>query len=123
MVYTEASIRETVRFVPLNPLGIPRRCVQDTVLRGYVIPKDTIVLAGVWTAHKDAKVFGDRVDEFLPERFLDERGNLKKKDPTFGFGAGNTGYCNVEFKRLLKIGFLQGKDCVLVKLSPDTTCS
>lgn len=88
MPYTEASIRESVRIIPLNPLGIPRRCMQDTILRGYFIPKDAIVLANVWTAHKDTKKFGNNVEQFMPERFLDENGNLLKKDYTMGFGAG-----------------------------------
>lgn len=37
--YTEAVIREILRITPINPFGIPRRCTQNTYLRGYFIPK------------------------------------------------------------------------------------
>jgi cytochrome P450 len=52
------------------------------------IPKDTIMLPCIWTAHKDKSVWGDNPEEFQPERFLDKDGNLLKKDNTLGFGAG-----------------------------------
>lgn len=39
MPYTEAAIREALRIKPINPLGIPRRCLVDTTLAGYSIPK------------------------------------------------------------------------------------
>lgn len=73
-----------------------------------MIPKDTIIIPDVWTAHRDPKVFGERVDEFVPERFLDEEGNLKRKDPTIGFGAGNTVSCNCKIAFNLK-SFLREK--------------
>lgn len=39
MPYIEASIREAIRILPLNPLGIPRRCTKDTTLGGFFVPK------------------------------------------------------------------------------------
>lgn len=39
MPYTEATIREVMRLDPLNPLGVPRKCTEDTHLGGYFIPK------------------------------------------------------------------------------------
>lgn len=44
MPYTEAVIRETLRIDPINPLSISRRCLQDTYLRGYFIPKVLLFL-------------------------------------------------------------------------------
>lgn len=37
---------------------------------------------------KDAKLWGPDVDEFKPERFLDENGNFKNDWWDFTFGTG-----------------------------------
>ena len=71
----------------MTPLGLPRRCVEDTTLGGYFIPKDTIMLPNLWTAHRDERVY-ENPDKFQPERFLDDHGNLIRKDTTVAFGAG-----------------------------------
>lgn len=49
--------------------------------------KDTLMLPCIWTAHKDKTIWSD-TEMFLPERFLDDKGNLLKKDYTLGFGNG-----------------------------------
>ncbi|XP_063909188.1 probable cytochrome P450 304a1 [Zophobas morio] len=110
MPYLEASIREAVRIFPLNPLSIPRRCVQDTYLGGYFIPENTIMIPCIWTAHKDERIW-ENPEEFKPERFLDEDGNLLKKDNTIGFGAGKRLCAGETFARhymfLIVASFLQ----------------
>ncbi|EEZ99196.1 cytochrome P450 304E1 [Tribolium castaneum] len=85
--YFEASIRENLRLMPVTPLGVTRRCVKDTMLGGHFIPKDSFVLANLWTAHRDPRIWDDP-EEFRPERFLDSDGKLLRKDYTIGFGAG-----------------------------------
>ncbi|XP_063909187.1 probable cytochrome P450 304a1 [Zophobas morio] len=85
--YFEATLREVLRLIPVTPLGLPRRCVEDTTLGGYFIPKDTIMLPNLWTAHRDERVY-ENPDKFQPERFLDDHGNLIRKDTTVAFGAG-----------------------------------
>ncbi|KAF2881533.1 hypothetical protein ILUMI_24636 [Ignelater luminosus] len=107
MPYTKAVIRETLRKDPINPLGIPRRCTQDTMLRGYFIPKDTIVLPHLWSAGHDPKIWKDPED-FKPERFLDTNGNLLKKDYTFGFGAGKRVCAGETFSRQVMFLFVSG---------------
>lgn len=73
--------------MPVTPLGVARKCVKDTMLGGYFIPKDTLMLANLWTAQRDPRIWKNP-DEYQPERFLDSEGNLLKKDYTIGFGAG-----------------------------------
>jgi cytochrome P450 len=88
MPYTEATLRETLRLETLAPSSVPHRAVKDTKLQGFNIPKDTIVLAGLHALHKNKHVWGDP-ENFRPERFLDEDGNLNlKKDFSLPFGAG-----------------------------------
>lgn len=46
-----------------------------------------MVLTNLWGMHHDADIWGDP-EVFRPERFLDCKGMLKKKDITLPFGAG-----------------------------------
>ncbi|XP_026470621.1 probable cytochrome P450 304a1 [Ctenocephalides felis] len=87
MPYTESCLRETMRIETLVPLNLPHRAQTDTSLNGYNIPKNTMVITNLWSIHHDSDIWGDP-EVFRPERFLDSRGLLKKKDITLPFGAG-----------------------------------
>lgn len=39
MPYTEAVIHEVMRFIDFSPLGAPRAVTEDTIFRGYTLPK------------------------------------------------------------------------------------
>lgn len=80
MPYTEATLREIMRFETLVPMSVPHRAMRDTTLAGFQIPKDTIVLAGIYALHNDEDIWKDP-ENFRPERFLDDDGklNLKKR--------------------------------------------
>lgn len=54
---------------------------------GYQIPADTMMVTNLYGMHMDEKLWGDP-ENFRPERFLDHRGNLKKKDYSLPFGLG-----------------------------------
>ncbi|KAK3908428.1 putative cytochrome P450 304a1 [Frankliniella fusca] len=84
--YTEAFLRETLRLTG-TPLAVTHRATEDSYFRGYYIPKNTFIVPNTWAAHRDPKVF-EKPDEFRPERFLQQNGQLKKKDPTLSFGLG-----------------------------------
>ena len=62
---------------------------RDTVLCGYAIPKDAIVIANLYSAHIDPK-YWPNPEMFKPERFLDVNGQLIRKDGLVPFGAGNS---------------------------------
>lgn len=86
--FTEATLREILRFETLVPSSVPHRATKDTTLSGYLIPKDTIVLPGLFALHNDEEVWGDP-KVFRPERFLNDDGTLDlKKDQSLPFGAG-----------------------------------
>lgn len=87
MPYTESVIREVLRKETLIPLGIPHRVTEDTTLRGYSIPRNTVVYTLLQGAHMDEKVWGDP-ENFRPERFISNTGTLVKKDFSIPFGAG-----------------------------------
>ena len=98
------------------PLSVIHRATEDTELNGYFIPKvssainlskthkiimdalvniqqwvflaqDTSMILNMWSFHNDPNFWGDP-EVFRPERFLDEKGQLLKKDYSLPFGAG-----------------------------------
>ncbi|XP_053691403.1 probable cytochrome P450 304a1 [Sabethes cyaneus] len=86
--YTEATLREGMRIDTLVPSGIGHLALEDTTLRGYNIPKGTILMLGLDAIHNQPEVWGDPLN-FRPERFLGHDGKLAlSKDISVPFGAG-----------------------------------
>ncbi len=73
--YTQATVLEIMRYVTVNPVGIPHVTLNDTEIQGLRIPKGTIVMATQWLLHHDPEFWGDPT-VFRPERFLDDSGIL-----------------------------------------------
>ncbi|KAJ7628751.1 cytochrome P450 [Roridomyces roridus] len=83
--YVECVMRETLRWNPIVPLGLPHMSVKDDVYGSYHIPAGSIIMVNIWSILRDPAVFPDPV-EFRPERFLN---NTRARDVTssvFGFG-------------------------------------
>ena len=87
MVYTEAVICEVLRKSSVVPLGILHRALEDETIDGYLIPKETTIIANIYGAHHDPQVWGDP-EIFRPERWIDSDGKLKKFDQLVAFSAG-----------------------------------
>lgn len=47
------------------------------------------MLANIWAVHNDPKLWGDP-QNFRPERFLNDKGQLEKPDYWIPFSAGNS---------------------------------
>ncbi|ODM87859.1 Methyl farnesoate epoxidase [Orchesella cincta] len=87
--YIEAIILETLRLSSIGPLGHPHRMLKDTIFHGYLLPKDVTVLAGLYTIHHDSKIWGENVNEFRPERFLnDDKTQVIHHEALLPFSAG-----------------------------------
>ncbi|KAI1785552.1 cytochrome P450 [Ganoderma leucocontextum] len=89
LVYLEAIIKETMRWMPSAPLGLTHCTREDEVINGYFIPAGTVLLANIWACLHDPVVYEDP-ETFRPERFLrDGKPNLDVEDPgVFSFGFG-----------------------------------
>ncbi|XP_007938960.1 cytochrome P450 2U1 [Orycteropus afer afer] len=87
MPYTEATIMEVQRLAVVVPLAIPHMTSEKTVLQGYTIPKGTVVIPNLWSVHRDPAIW-EKPDDFYPNRFLDEQGQLIKKETFIPFGIG-----------------------------------
>ncbi|XP_051940450.1 cytochrome P450 2U1 isoform X2 [Hippocampus zosterae] len=59
--------------------------VQD--FRGFTIPQGTVLLPNLWSVHRDPAVW-DQPESFRPQRFLDDEGQLAKKECFMPFGIG-----------------------------------
>ena len=60
---------------------------RDVELQGYVIPKGAVVLPNQETVLHDPAVWGDP-DTFRPERFIDDNGQLVRKEELVPFSMG-----------------------------------
>ncbi|KAK2451721.1 cytochrome P450 CYP736A12 [Trifolium repens] len=69
--YLSMVMKETFRLYPVGPLLIPHQCLQDVVVDGYYIKKNTRILINAWTIGRDTKVWSDNAEMFCPERFED----------------------------------------------------
>ncbi|KAH0615907.1 hypothetical protein JD844_026534 [Phrynosoma platyrhinos] len=87
MPFTEATLMEVQRMTVVVPLSIPRMASETTVLQGYTIPKGSVIIPNLWSVHRDPRIW-EKPDDFHPARFLDENGQLLKKETFIPFGIG-----------------------------------
>ncbi|KAG1727737.1 cytochrome P450 [Suillus lakei] len=87
MPYIEAVLRETMRFHPIAPLGVPHAAVNDDVYEGYFIPKGIPILTNIWAMTHDATKYPAPF-EFKPDRFFTPSGDLDDDcvTPVWGWG-------------------------------------
>ncbi|GIY94318.1 cytochrome P450 18a1 [Caerostris extrusa] len=83
MPFTQATIMELMRWRTIIPINILRYSLWDTTLHDYFIPKDTYILANLWSIHHNPEYWGDDADEFKPERFLKNDGKEVIKSEYF----------------------------------------
>ncbi|CAH0385475.1 unnamed protein product [Bemisia tabaci] len=87
MPYTEATIREALRLKPIVVMALTHRCTKAAKLGDYWIPENTLLSPNLYNYHRDEKLWKNP-HVFDPMRFLDENGEIIKKDPSLPFGVG-----------------------------------
>ncbi|KAJ7639235.1 cytochrome P450 [Roridomyces roridus] len=89
--FVEALVRETLRWRPAARFGVPHQSTEDDIVeydgKEYFIQKGSIVFAVSWAIDHDKERFAN-ADAFIPERYLDDKGELKSGYETSAFGFG-----------------------------------
>ncbi len=83
---TEQVAKESMRLYPPAAM-LFREATEETRLGGYRIPEGTKLLLPQFTVHTDERWF-EAPDEFLPERFADDRSDQRPEFAYFPFGGG-----------------------------------
>ncbi|CAD5228844.1 unnamed protein product [Bursaphelenchus okinawaensis] len=84
--YADAVMKESLRLTPIASAALNRVCSQDSLIGDKKIPmkKGDCFEVDVMSYHRRKDVFGEDVDKFRPERFLEEC----KTEQIYGFGGG-----------------------------------
>ncbi|KIJ29345.1 hypothetical protein M422DRAFT_188633 [Sphaerobolus stellatus SS14] len=84
--FCDALLKESLRWSPPVPMGVPHLLGEDDIYRGCKIPKGTIVFANTWAILHDKRFFANP-ESFDPDRYVK---NPELPDPkasgVFGFG-------------------------------------
>ncbi|KAG2033225.1 cytochrome P450 [Suillus americanus] len=86
--YTEALVKEVLRWNAVVPTGFPHRVNEDDIHDGYYIPKGSVVMPNIWFMLNDPRTYANP-SQFNPERFLAKDGKEPETEPRtacFGFG-------------------------------------
>ena len=89
MTYLEATTLEILRKSDIIPLALSHGLSKDATLRGYVIPKDAIVVPFVHSVLQDPEVWGDP-ENFRPERFIGPDGKVTRPEEFIPFSIGKS---------------------------------
>ncbi|XP_078310753.1 cytochrome P450 2B4-like [Crassostrea virginica] len=86
--YIEATIMEIQRLSNIASMSVAHMNIEDVEIAGYIIPKNSMVIGFLATAHLDPKLF-PQPRQFQPERFLNEdTGKLAPQDGFIPFSLG-----------------------------------
>lgn len=89
--YLDACIKENFRMHPAARFGSERVVpIGGAVICGEHIPAGTDVVINPWAIHRRKEIWGEDVEVFRPERWLEDEEKAKKMaGMLFQFGSGN----------------------------------
>uniref|UniRef100_A0A0C9QPG7 TSA: Wollemia nobilis Ref_Wollemi_Transcript_14830_1974 transcribed RNA sequence n=1 Tax=Wollemia nobilis TaxID=56998 RepID=A0A0C9QPG7_9CONI len=91
LLYIRAVVKEIFRLHPTAPLLLPHKAQSSCEVAGFLIPKNSQVIANVWAIGRDPAIWKEP-STFKPERFLEgENRNVEYRGQNFElipFGAG-----------------------------------
>lgn len=93
--YIRGCVKESMRWMPTDILGVPHAVIRDDEYMGYKIPKGAGVMWNVWGVHMDPKRHPDP-RRFDPARYINDHQTAAEaannpdasKRDHFVFGAG-----------------------------------
>ncbi|KAI0027904.1 cytochrome P450 [Vararia minispora EC-137] len=108
--YVTAIVRETLRWRPAVPLGVPHVSEEDVWYGGMFIPKGTMYIVNMEACNADTDLYGADATLFNPDRYLDEKGQLKPSPPD----TKDEGHISYGFGRRSCIGKYVANDALFV---------
>lgn len=87
LVYVKATVIEILRLSNASPLGAPHCTAEETMFRGYKIPKRTLIMNNLYSATLDPKHW-ENPTCFKPERFINSEGKFKENEAFIPFSCG-----------------------------------
>ncbi|XP_078619737.1 cytochrome P450 2U1-like [Branchiostoma floridae x Branchiostoma japonicum] len=97
--YTAAVLAEVEWLATIAPLSLAHTTTEDTFLRGYYIPKGTVVEPNIWAIHHDPQIWTNP-NKFDPTRFLDDTGKFVKRDELIPFSIGRRACLGEQLARM-----------------------
>ncbi|SCV44927.1 related to O-methylsterigmatocystin oxidoreductase [Fusarium fujikuroi] len=83
--YVDALIKETLRWIPVTPMGVVHTADEDIHYKDFVIPKGASFLPATWWFLHDPAIYSDP-SAFDPDRYLEPRNEPHPNFASFGFG-------------------------------------
>ncbi|KAF5692956.1 oxidoreductase [Fusarium denticulatum] len=83
--YVDALINESLRWIPVTPMGVVHTADEDIYYKEFVIPKGASFLPATWWFLHDPEIYSDPAS-FDPDRYLEPRNEPHPNFASFGFG-------------------------------------
>ncbi|KAL2095975.1 hypothetical protein ACEWY4_008123 [Coilia grayii] len=103
--FTDAVIHEVQRYMDFAPLSVPHYAIKNILFRGYIIPKDTVIIPLLHSVLRDENQW-ENAWTFNPDNFLDQNGNFKKNIAFLPFSAGKRSCVGESLARMELLLFL-----------------
>ncbi|XP_039196475.1 cytochrome P450 2J2-like isoform X2 [Crotalus tigris] len=97
--YTNAVIHEMQRVKYILLVGVPRQCTKDVKMRGYLIPKGSIIIPDLRSVLLDPEQW-ETPEEFNPNHFLDKDGKFIEREEFLPFGIGQRACVGQQLARI-----------------------
>lgn len=114
--YLHATVLEVQRISNIVPLSLLHRVTKDCTVKGYTIPKDTMIIPHLDAVIFDEEIWGDP-HNFRPDRFLNDKGEVVQPEHFVVFSMGRR-ICVGEALARMELFLFVAMTCQRFKMVP-----